>query len=116
MTNPVAIVRAVDHAEISYDCLMFICPGCKVDKDWGSGLHMLPITNTYGKRPQWTFDGNLESPTLSPSILTRSNWKEKEIICHSFLVAGVFDFLSDCTHSLAGKKVPMEPLPDWVIK
>ena len=36
--------------------------------------------------------------------------------CHSFMRDGVWDFLSDCAHSLAGQKVPVEPLPDWAVK
>lgn len=31
--------------------------------------------------------------------------------CHSFLRAGVWDFLGDSAHHLAGQKVPMVPLP-----
>ena len=33
--------------------------------------------------------------------------------CHSFIQNGQWQFLSDCAHALAGKTVPMEPLPDW---
>jgi hypothetical protein len=35
--------------------------------------------------------------------------------CHSFLKAGVWEFLTDSAHKLAGQKVPMIPLPDWVL-
>lgn len=78
-----------------------------------SGLHALPISDTRGKRPMWNFDGNLQMPTLSPSILTKHG---NVNVCHSFLRAGVFDFLGDCTHKYANQKVPMVPLPDWVFK
>lgn len=33
--------------------------------------------------------------------------------CHSFLRDGVWDFLSDSAHALAGQQVPMIPIPDW---
>jgi hypothetical protein len=35
--------------------------------------------------------------------------------CHTFLRNGVWEFLSDCGHSLRGM-VPLEPLPDWYMK
>lgn len=89
-----------------YDALEFLCPGCQ--EIGGSGLHLLPVTPCEG-RPSWTWDGNLEAPTVSPSILTRYN----DGVCHSFLRAGVFEFLGDCTHSLAGQKVPMLDLGEW---
>lgn len=88
-----------------YDALAFLCPGCA--ELGGSGLHLLPVTPN--ERASWTWDGNLEAPTVSPSILTRHG----EGVCHSFLRAGVFEFLGDCTHSLAGKQVPMPDLGEW---
>lgn len=36
--------------------------------------------------------------------------------CHSFLHNGVWDFLGDSAHELAGQRVPMEPLPDFLIR
>jgi hypothetical protein len=36
--------------------------------------------------------------------------------CHSFLHNGVWQFLSDCAHELAGQNVPMVPLPDYLMK
>lgn len=35
--------------------------------------------------------------------------------CHSFLRAGVWEFLPDSAHALAGQRVPMVPLPDWYL-
>jgi len=37
-----------------------------------------------------------------------------EIRCHSYLRAGVWEFLADCTHTMAGQQVPMVDLPDWI--
>lgn len=39
----------------------FYCPGCK-------GGHGFSVCND-GSRPSWSFDGNLERPTFSPSLL-----------------------------------------------
>lgn len=96
-------VRTVFENGITYQALRFICPGC--ESLGFPGLHMLPV-NSKTKDPSWDFDGNLESPTLTPSILTKYN----DHICHSYLKDGVFKFLDDCTHELAGKEVPIPDL------
>lgn len=101
-----AQVRHVDDHGVKYDALVFVCPGCALDGS--TGLHMLPV-NTTEHSPSWTWDGNLDAPTLSPSILTHRLAGP----CHSFLRSGVFEFLGDCTHALAGQNVPMGELPAW---
>lgn len=106
-----SMIRHVNDHGNEYDALMFMCPGCQADGKAGTGLHMLPV-NSETKSPSWTWDGNLEAPTLSPSIL---RGKDSPDICHSFLVAGVFQFLEDSTHPLSGQQVPIPDLPDWVI-
>lgn len=95
--------------DTKYQALAFMCPGCM--NFGGSGLHMLAV-NTEVKQPSWTWDGNLDAPTLTPSILTKSGYG-KEFICHSYLTAGVFKFLGDCTHGFANKEIPIPDLPDW---
>lgn len=96
-----------------YDALAFVCPGCQeIEGEGGTGLHMLPV-NTDKTSPSWWWDGNLEAPTLTPSILSGMNDEARR--CHSFLTAGVFDFLGDCAHSLKGQSVPMPDLPDWFV-
>ncbi len=107
-----SLLRVVIHGEVRYPCLMFVCPGCK-EAD-GTGLHMLPV-DTDQKQPSWDWDGDFEKPTLTPSILTNTGPAENPRICHSFLREGVFEFLNDSTHSLAGTHAPMPDLPDWVI-
>ncbi len=111
-------LRNVEHGQLHYQCLAFICPGCQrggSDGPIGSGLHMLPV-NTTVKSPSWEWDGNLEAPTISPSILTHSGPEDNQSVCHSFLKEGIFEFLNDCTHSLKGQRVPIPDLPDWVVK
>jgi hypothetical protein len=76
------------------------CPGCNCCHGWND---------------KWGFDGNMDSPTVSPSLLVRGLplYKNNELvhegICHSFIRNGQISFLSDCTHSLAGQTVPLEP-------
>ena len=70
-----------------------------------------PITNrilpvTMGSRtatPQWLWNGDTEKPTLQPSILTR----DSEHVCHSFVINGVAEFCSDCTHEMRGQSVEL---------
>lgn len=102
------------HADgITYDVLMFVCPGCVVGEpfDGHQGIHMLPV-NSEVKKPSWTWNGDLEAPTLHPSIKT-SDKPPNNFVCHSFLTDGVFQFLNDSTHSLAGHIVAIPDLPDW---
>lgn len=106
-----SVLRHVDDHGKKYDHLMFVCPGCVAGGPEGyAGVHALPVnvTEDIGK-PSWTWDGNLETPTLSPSILSQGYCR-----CHSFLRNGVFEFLDDCDHPLAGQKVPIPDLPKWV--
>lgn len=88
------------------------CPGCEeasifhVAREDGS----LPA---FG--PCWEWDGNLESPTISPSLLTQGGRQGSGHVCHSFIRDGKWEFLTDSTHALAGQTVPMVPLPDWLL-
>lgn len=58
---------------------------------------------------RWTFDGNLEAPTFTPSLLVHGAVTHPR--CHSFLKGGTWEFLSDCTHALKDQKVPLPDLP-----
>ena len=55
------------------------------------------------KGPQWKWNGCVDKPTLTPSILTTAELKKGKIVCHSFVTDGKVKFLNDCTHSFAGK-------------
>ena len=106
-----AMLRNVDDHGRTYQALMFVCPGCEAGGN-GTGVHMLPVNSDW-KTPSWGFDGNLDAPTLThtkPYVDGRGTG-----ICHSFLVGGVFQFLGDSTHPLAGQHVPMPDLPDWIV-
>lgn len=87
------------------DRLAFHCPGC-------DDAHVI----RYGGPEAWQWDGNPELPTISPSVLVEygkrpdstGEWRDKR--CHSFVHSGRIEFLSDCTHKLAGETVD---LPVW---
>lgn len=88
--------------------LGFWCPGCEM-------LHQIRVE---GGRPGplWGWDGSADAPTFQPSIKVEWRWwdgeKHTDKVCHTFVTAGVIDFLGDCTHKLAGQKVPLPDLPD----
>lgn len=104
-----SVLRRVQDKGHRHNRLMFVCPGCAAaGPPEYEGLHLLPV-NVVGVTPSWEWDGNLVRPTLSPSIKTDVFGK----ICHSYLENGVFRFLPDSTHSLAGKRVPIPDLPAW---
>lgn len=91
------------------------CPGCEE-------MHSLPDS--------WTFDGNLENPTFTPSfrhsgilkILDAGKWTGDWVrdingntvpfVCHYILTAGILNFCSDSTHALKGASVPLPKLPE----
>jgi hypothetical protein len=58
---------------------------------------------------RWTFNGDYGRPTFRPSMLVNANMPQLGPRCHSFVTDGKIQFLSDCTHSMAGKTVE---LPD----
>ena len=103
--------------------LVFHCPGC-------NEKHQVYVA---GEQPVWGWNGSMGAPTFTPSILIRSgchvpyrtsdkcwctyNAEHPDapapftcFVCHSFVVNGSIQFLTDCTHSLAGRTVT---LPEW---
>lgn len=94
----------------SGDSMAFLCPGCE---EWHS------INIGHPDRPLWTWNGEVERPTFRPSILVRTgqavdpNWVREDgdppEVCHSFVTDGRIEFLSDCSHALAGQTVDLPP-------
>ncbi|MDR3451666.1 MAG: DUF6527 family protein [Rhodoferax sp.] len=96
----------------------FKCPGCKE-------VHVISIQPPH---PCWSFNGDYEKPSFTPSILVTgckvirdehgewtgdwerdANGKALPSVCHSFITDGKIQFLNDCTHELAGQTVPLGP-------
>lgn len=180
MTSPVMIEKII-HGKVEgksvpiYREMVVYCPGCECRHDLTVELLNDKWTRGDGSPPPvWEFDGNMETPTFSPSLLCyssvhicrnehepticdsygkgceekghnigvrqddgsidwhyrgmmqddRSRWvyghdaHTRENVwgnCHSFIRKGIWEFLGDCEHSLAGQNVPMVPLPDWMV-
>lgn len=75
------------------------CPGCEEH-------HVIYKT--------WQFNGNFDKPTFFPSLLAKgySERYNRDYVCHSFVTDGQIQFLSDCTHELAGQTVPLPDAED----
>lgn len=101
--------------------LMFRCPGC-------DSPHLIHHGN--GEGPRWGWNGDVNLPTFTPSVLVQfDQWVppattpeivekiasgeivqvKKHHVCHSFVTGGKIQFLSDCTHALAGRTVDLPP-------
>jgi hypothetical protein len=63
----------------------------------------------------WTFNGDLERPTFSPSLLVTGylNKKHPNGICHSYITNGQIQYLGDSTHELAGKTIELPEYADY---
>ena len=106
---------------VNVDSIRWWCPGCE-------RRHTVP---TKQLAPDgWDFNGDYDKPTLSPSVLVYSHLAlidpnlEGDALtapenvrqtpnCHTFIRDGRIEFLSDCTHALAGATVAMEPVSEW---
>ena len=95
---------------VSESAWRFECPGCK----WS---HVIDDS--------WEFNGDLEHPTFSPSYLAWNDPNPNALPeydpdgryrngfrCHSFIREGRIEFLSDCTHELAGQTVDLPEVGD----
>lgn len=60
--------------------------------------------------PRWTWNGSLDAPTFSPSLLVTWPQKGIEQRCHSFITDGKIAFCGDSTHALAGQTID---IPEW---
>jgi hypothetical protein len=80
------------EGEVRY---IFHCPGCECG-------HYVRVAGP--QEPIWKWNGDVKKPTVSPSILIRS-----QFTCHSFVRDGRIEFCSDSTHKLSGQTVD---LPD----
>lgn len=96
---------------------IFHCEGCETGHRfvvrWGSEIGA-EYKSKFGNLPVWAFNGSLEKPTFTPSLLVHG-WKSEDPKyrsqpqCHLYVTDGKIQYLGDCGHPLAGKTVD---LPD----
>lgn len=84
-TDDKRFIRTIAVGEGSEPRFSFWCPAC-------GNAHIIQI-------PPWTFDGNVESPTIGGSIRTGA--------CHSNVTAGKIYYHNDSGHAMRGQQVPM---------
>lgn len=104
----------------------------RLDNEWGSGYelfcpgcgytHFLAVEKPNRHGAKWDFSGDAHSPTFSPSLVVTVNadrdpdFESPRSVCHSFIRNGNWEFLSDSTHQLAGKTVPIPAHPGAVVR
>ena len=110
------------HREIHAQCISysFYCPGCaSLNRPYSCDAHAFFTSNpnpidTKCWKPQlnWDFNGDLDNPTFSPSLL---NWLDEPehmaFRCHLFLREGKIHYCDDCSHSFAGKVIDLAEFP-----
>jgi hypothetical protein len=86
-------LRKVDRGYAHY------CPGC-------DSLHVFAVDRPFDNGARWTFNGDLEKPSFSPSMNVGDNW------CHYHLTAGMLIYTPGNTgHGLSGQTLPLPELP-----
>lgn len=87
----------------------FYCPACKE-------LHNFQTGSKSG--PNWSFDGDVEYPTVSPSLLmstTHPETKVRRTLCHLFVKGGKIEYCGDCPHEFAGRTVALPDVPEGLL-
>lgn len=102
-------IKAIDSQNRTR--VIFKCPGCEDNHQIIVGV--------------WGWNNSLDLPTFEGSVLVGGvQWAKNQsfhrpthnveagqrIVCHSFVIDGKIQFLSDSTHNLSGQIVD---LPDW---
>ena len=93
----------------------FLCPGCRQ-------MHHVTVDGSRG----WTFNGDGDRPTFSPSVLVKGavpitdeehasimaggTIEPKPLACHSFVTDGRIRFSADSSHALAGQTADLPEL------
>lgn len=55
----------------------------------------------------WSWNGDINKPTLKPSVSTKGSDADGEFKCHSWITDGKIEFLHDTTHALVGQTVDL---------
>jgi Family of unknown function (DUF6527) len=74
------------------------CPACQE-------THHLLVKPDHDRG--WTFNGDMDQPTFSPSLLVTYDGADGRRVCHSYIVGGRMGFLTDCTHAMRGQTVDL---------
>jgi hypothetical protein len=110
LSDYLATVGLEDGAQVP--AIAHWCPGCHRQ-------HQFAVESPQENGARWTWDGNTEQPTFSPSMSIKHGpgpcWEPGDgtgiEVCHYFLRAGQIEFLEDCTHFMRGRTVPLPRMP-----
>lgn len=98
----------------SEERIAFICPACDQE-------HSIPAVIGAPTSGKWGWNGDFESPSISPSISLKIgsfstpgfDWKmagfakDPSVRCHSIINDGKISFCGDCSHSMKNKTVDL---------
>lgn len=86
---------------------MHYCPGCKQ-------LHMINTLVRNNNGAIWSFDGDVNNPTFSPSIHIHSTDAKgnRHTSCHYFIKSGYMHYCNDSRHELSGQIVELPNIPE----
>jgi hypothetical protein len=90
-----ARVESLASQSGEHELWIFHCPGCR---------------SYHGFDNRWSFNGDVERPTFTPSLLINGHGEGKR--CHSFVTDGRIRYLGDCDHELAGQTVELPPVDE----
>lgn len=105
------LTRAFPDKPEYADMLRFHCPACGTD-------HFVCVGPRSYWNIRWQFNGNYDKPTIHPSVLVTVDVPADVKLtpnvrrCHSFITDGRIQFLSDCTHELAGQTVELPEIKE----
>lgn len=104
MDNFVFPLLSKKLVKIDDDCMAWFCPGCDM-------LHPVYLARDPSDKNQsiWRFDGNLECPTFTPSVVTKLSDVKK---CHVFVIQGKIQYLDDCWHHLRSTTIDLPDVPE----
>ncbi len=106
MSLPNVFSPLIDERDPDQVRWMFFCPGCECG-------HFVQTKQGKTPGPTWDWNGDVNKPTVSPSLLVQSGKLNAEghympTVCHSFIKDGMIQFLGDCTHKLANQTVELK--------
>jgi hypothetical protein len=108
--------KEIQDGQAHYRRLYFYCPGCKTIHSYNCDVPGGAV-NVNGQRiPVWSFNGDFDRPTFSPSLLTFTTdpeTKERRTLCHLFVQDGKINYCGDCPHDHNGRQgVELIDIPD----
>lgn len=95
----------------------FQCKGCNMlhsyVTEWSKKAREERYKRGTTNCPIWNFNGNLEKPTFTPSLLY--SWGKPDgvkHVCHLYVTDGQIKYLGDCTHDFRNQTIEMDVIID----